>query len=361
MIIHNCHMHTFTNQHVPVGFLPLGLLRLLSRSEVGRRIGKILSGVKPGSYDDYFDRNAAFVNIGNKPTQREVFELVKGFYPDDTRFVVLPMDMEYMDAGEVPIKYEIQLDELAELKKIYHDILFPFVAVDPRRPNLLPLVQKYIEEHEFAGIKMYPPLGFFPNDSRLDPIYKYAETNQLPVMTHCSKGGVYFRGKLTETMRTHPDTNDVLASAKNNAFTEHYSHPSNYDVIMAKFPNLKLCLGHFGGDDEWRKYLATSWDRDQELSWFKIILNMLKKYDTLFTDISYSLYDTRLHPMLKILLTDSTVRNKILYGSDFYMIERDMSDRAYSMTLRAFLGEDDYRQIAETNPKAYLYPKGTVL
>ena len=177
----------------------------------------------------------------------------------------------------------------------------------------------------------------------------------VPVMTHCSKGGVFFRGKLTEEMRTNSLTNEIFPSDKNDKFTEHFSHPSNYDVIMAKYPNLKLCLGHFGGNDQWMKYLATSWDKDQEPSWFKIILNMLKKYDHLYSDISYTLYNSQLHPALKILLTDEKVRSKILYGSDFYMIERDLSERAFSMSLRAYLGEENYQLIAETNPRAYLY------
>jgi hypothetical protein len=37
------------------------------------------------------------------------------------------------------------------------------------------LVKKHIEERGFQGIKVYPPVGFYPFDKNLHPILEYAE------------------------------------------------------------------------------------------------------------------------------------------------------------------------------------------
>ena len=36
------------------------------------------------------------------------------------------------------------------------------------------------------------------------------------------------------------------------------------------------------------------------------------------------------------------------------MVKMAASEKNFSLDLRGYLGEDDYRQIAETNPKAFL-------
>jgi len=48
------------------------------------------------------------------------------------------------------------------------------------------------------------------------------------------------------------------------------------------------------------------------------------------------------------------IRPNILFGSDFYTVRRETSERAYSVNLRSFLGESDYGQIAGTNPREFL-------
>jgi hypothetical protein len=54
------------------------------------------------------------------------------------------------------------------------------------------------------------------------------------------------------------------------------------------------------------------------------------------------------------LLQDVGVREKTLFGSDFYMVQQDVSERAFSLNIRAALGEADFKLIAEDNPKRFL-------
>lgn len=354
-MFYNCHTHIFTAKQVPKHFLPFGLIRWLSKSQNARSVARFLSGIL-GTSDDIFDRWAAFIAIGGGfKNQLEIFEFLRGFYPDDTRFIVLSMDMEYMAAGEVPIKFEQQLDELSEIEQKYGDLIFPFICVDPRRKNIKELVVTYIEKHHFSGIKLYPPLGYYPFDERLEPIYEYAQEKNIPIMTHCSRGGVYYRGKITDEMLVHPKTKQKLERKGNKDFTDNYSDPNNYKYVLEKYPKLKICLAHFGGEAEWKKHLATSWDPEkQKQSWFSIIVELIKKYDNVYTDISYTMQDVALIPLLKVILQEKPVREKVLYGTDFYMVELDRSEKEFSINLRAHLGEPDFQQIAVTNPQKFL-------
>ena len=60
-------------------------------------------------------------------------------------------------------------------------------------------------------------------------------------------------------------------------------------------------------------------------------------------------------PLLKVLLTDSAVADRVLFGSDFYMMEtRKFEEKELSIRLRAALGETLFWKIANENPKRYL-------
>jgi len=355
--IYNCHTHIFTNKIVPSKFLPLGLVRFLSNHRISRKLGRFLNKLNPKSNDDIFDRSASFVNIGNFKSQLEIFKFLKGFYPENSKFIILSMDMEYMRAGKVHQPFVQQLDELSNIKKKYPDQIFPFIAVDPRRPNITNVVKEYIEKHNFQGIKLYPPLGYYPFDERLYQVYEYAQNNKIPIISHCSPGIIHYRGKITKKMLVHPITEEKLIYKNKQQFAEHFTHPNNYEILLKDFPDLKICLAHFGGPIEWDKYLNTSWDKNMEISWFSVIIDLIKNNPNVYADISYTMHDVDLHPLLKVILQDQQVRTKVLYGSDFYMLEMFKSERSFSINLRAYLCEKDYQQISEINAKIFLSHK----
>ena len=352
--IYNCHTHIFTNRIVPDKFLPLGLVRFLGRRNVSRWLGKLLNRLNPGSSNDIFDRFSAFMNIGSFASQLEIFEFLKGFYPEGSRFIVLSMDMEYMEAGNVLQDFREQLDELSVIKKKYPEQFYPFIAADPRRPGVTALVKEYIEEHGFQGVKLYPPLGYYPFHEKLYSVFDYAQSNKIPIISHCSPPVVFFRGKITEDMLTHPKTGEKLRETNNRLFADHFTHPKNYEFLLRDFPELKICLAHFGGEREMESYLATPWDENKDKSWFSVILDLIKAHPNVYTDISYTMQDVNLIPLLKVILQDREIRSKVLYGSDFYMVELGIPERSFSINLRAFLGEENYSQITEINPRKFL-------
>jgi uncharacterized protein len=246
MEIYNCHIHTFTKDHVPDRFVGPALDALLRYRRTRRPLVFLLRYLNPFTDRDILDRYANFLEIANEDSQEKVFRKVLGYYDSTTRFVVLPMDMRYMSAGEVLKDINFQHEELAGLRDKYPERILLFVAVDPRRPNILEMAKTLVESKGFRGIKIYPPLGYYPFDERLYPVYEYAESNGLPIMTHCSRGGVYDRKEITDDMLTHPITGKRLKKLKPKAFTDYYTDPSNYEEVLRDFPNLKICLAHFG-------------------------------------------------------------------------------------------------------------------
>jgi predicted TIM-barrel fold metal-dependent hydrolase len=357
MKIINCHIHTFTIDHVPHKFLPFRLVKILKPSIIRKPLSWIIKNLMPFTDRDILDRYINFIEITANKTQEETFKHVQGYYPKNTKFVILPMDMEFMLAGKVKEKYELQLQSLIQLKESFPEQILPFVAVDPRRLNVLDIVRKYTNEHSFAGIKIYPRLGFYPNDERLLEIYDYAQNNNIPVLSHCSKGGVYTR-KITQEMLEHPIRGKVT-KIKAKDFSHYFTEPQNYIPLLEKYPDLKICLAHFGGNSEWDSYLEKEWDpnnENQEKSWVAQIVEMMKKYTNLYTDISYTAFHSdRYFPLLGVFLEDTEIKDRIMFGSDFYMVEREkVSEREVSLKIRYALGKEKFEMIADTNVKKFL-------
>lgn len=355
----NCHIHTFTNDHVPNRFVrpPLGwllhvgwfrraLMKVIRRFDRGRR-GRIA-------------RLAEVLDISFDRTQEEVFKLGSGLYPQGTRFVVLPMDMELMGAGTVGEPIDVQHAKLAELRDKYPDRVIPFAAVDPRRPDVVEKTIALVEQRGFRGLKLYPPLGYHPNDPALWPLYDYAEEKGLPVISHCSRpAGVQFRGKATEQMRRDPLTGELRDDSVPDLL-KRFTDPVSYEPILAKHPRLRVCLAHFGGAGDWDRHLKSEWhpESTDEPSWLSKIADMIRGGDfpNLWTDISYTVFadDEHLY-LLKVLLSDELILSRTLFGSDFYVVANaELEERRRSVRLRAILGEDLFQIIAEYNPGRFL-------
>jgi uncharacterized protein len=352
-MFYNCHIHIFRDIDVPKKFLPFYLMRLLAVKPGFALIAKALHNINPFSDTDIFDRYAKFISIGSLGSQQKIFEECKRFYPSSTQFIVLPMDIEYICAGLVPRKYKDQLKELAELKKIYPQII-PFMHVDPRRKDVLGLLKKCVEEWGFKGVKLYPLLGYFPYDEDLYPIFEYCQQQNLPVISHCSPyNPVHFRGsnkklhKLLEKSKTPINVNNYSRKELFAFFTD----PNNYKYVLNDFKDLRICLAHWGSVGAWTEFIENPGNPN---NWFLIIKDMLENYKTLYTDISFTLSNKEYFSLLKVLLSDKAINDKILFGSDYYMAETITGERRFGLDLRAFIGEDMFKLIAVDNPKVFL-------
>ncbi len=362
----NCHVHVFTMDCLPENFLPFSLTRRLRNAPFKRLVMWLLRRLGGFMGADRFGRYASFLNIGAMKTQREVFESLRGYYPSrgeaPARFVALPLDMTHIGAGAPFQSIEQQHQELAELAAIYPDTLMPFICVDPRRvteqdrhPGAM--IERLMDQHPgvFQGVKLYPPLGYWPDDSILERhVYPLCQERGLPVMSHCSRGGVRSRAHI-------PDTAAL------------YTDPDAFVPIMRRFPDLRLCLAHFGGLEDWGRYFNDPDSRTprpighperHKMNWLSKIMGLIKsgEHPNLYTDISYTIFNFEeyMRP-LKVFLTSPTIRSRVLFGSDFYMAERKAFDERFlSMSLRAELAEDVFRDISYVNPTRWLTGKDPV-
>ncbi|MEM7332932.1 MAG: amidohydrolase family protein [Chloroflexota bacterium] len=352
--IHNCHTHIFTLDSIPDQFLPFGLVKLARTRSGGAILSYLLNQLWPFARNDKLDRLAAFLNIGDLRSQKEIFEFVMKYYPNDSRFVVLSLDLEHMGAGVAPLSYIDQLRQLIQLKYRYPDQLLAFVCADPRRERFIELVTNTIEKHEFSGIKLYPSLGFCPNDDRMMPLYAYAEAHQIPIIAHCSRGGIYYQGKRTPDMCCSQYTPHWWPLTDRKNFANRFVDPNNYRPVLERFPNLRICFAHYGGQEEWNSFLLEPWPNDEPPSWLSVINDFIRQFPNVYTDIAFTAFNRRFWPLIKVLMNTEPLKDRILYGSDFYMVRTAVSEREFSINLRGSIGEAEYTQMARTNPARFL-------
>lgn len=283
------------------------------------RIWKLFNLLPGKKTRDLLERYLMMARFTSYKHQQDVFTKLKRQYPVGTQFILLPMDMKYMDAGRIKEKwsYHKQMKELIPLSK--REDVHPFIFIDPRRIRdegkaffdytfvdgkikLNPcFIKTYIETHKFVGFKIYPALGYFPFDADLLPLWKYAAENQIPIMTHGIKGVIYYRGNVTKLPSFHPVFKEGVGNQKyeqlyfdqlkNDRYQINLTHPLNYLCLLeepllrillqqdeykkhhsifgykgadvkleADLSELKICFAHFGGAEEWTNYLER--DRD---------------------------------------------------------------------------------------------------
>lgn len=423
-----------------------------------------------------------YLNIGRfafHKEQKTILSKLKSQYPNGTGFVILPMDMDYMEAGYSRTRYRDQMQELAAIKNMpsNKNALHPFIFADPRRmvkpedehrhkpgdkeyfnwimeENKITLgdcfIKDYLEVNRFSGIKIYPALGYYPFDEKLLPLWKYAADNNIPIMTHCIKGTIFYRGRKKDLWNKHPvfkqamapgreDNGDgfaddeeqesstpetnfeplVLPETKNVDFSYNFTNPMNYLCILEEellrglvkdamiteprleqlfgyngpdkpltydLKNLKICLGHYGGDEEWTRYFEkdrysyssqlakhpdtgirffktvtkeNSPGKPEQLwkftDWYSIISSMMLQYPKIYADISYILHsDQAIFPLLKQTLLNPKLREKVLYGTDFFVVRNHKSDKNLLADMMGGLSEEDFDKIARANPRKYL-------
>jgi hypothetical protein len=97
---------------------------------------------------------------------------------------------------------------------------------------------------------------------------------------------------------------------------------------------------------------------DSKKSWLAKITDMIRsgEHPNLWTDISYTLFaDDENVYLLKVLLCDPRISSRVRFGSDFYVAENaELEERRRSVRLRALIGDELFKTIAQANPARYL-------
>lgn len=106
-------------------------------------------------------------------------------------------------------------------------------------------------------------------------------------------------------------------------FQEHFVHPKQWRRVLEKFPDLKLCLAHFGGD-EWQNGLASDWITE--------IISLMKDYPNFYSDFSCHNFKKTSQIFAKVIKDESYahILDRILFGTDWYMTLLALGGKGYS-------------------------------
>jgi len=399
MPFYNCHIHVFSAQCAPKRFLQVGLPAALDpiaggvkdvlETRVGRWISFKLAKIKWAPFK-VAARYASFASVGTMSSQQMVFENILKFYPTGSRFIVLSLNMDHMGAGPSELTYLGQIDQIVQLRRLYPDACLPFLSIDPRMgtdKEILSFTQHYVGPGlPFIGIKLYPALGYFPFDKRLDPLFQFCEENEVPIMTHCTPSGAFFLGKLNATLGLpetidYTDANGTLHKPplplphsfplkSNDENCDVFLKPENWSTVLAKYPKLKICFAHMGGVGEIKKSL------NGKPNWFDDVKSIMAQYENIYTDVSYTVSVPGMWPVIKSFLDGSitskpwkysygktpnygnTLANRILFGTDYFMTEQEDSEKNLAVKLSRWLLEQGllplHKQLTERNVEGYL-------
>jgi predicted TIM-barrel fold metal-dependent hydrolase len=148
-------------------------------------------------------------------------------------------------------------------------------------------VNKYT--YLFAGIKLYPPLGFDPwpdEKKELDKVkllYSECIKKKLPVIVHCSDGGFI----------TDPNYYKLTSPAE------------KWQKILAnpEYKDLKIDFAHMGCQSGFRT------------KWRKTILNFIESNPNVYTDCSCITPDIKDYKKIKKVINKT--KKQLLFGTDF--------------------------------------------
>lgn len=164
---------------------------------------------------------------------------------------------------------------VADYVAAHPESLIGFLCVDPTQEGWEREMQIGREELGLKGIKLLPMYaGFRPDDSALDPLWKYATRNKLPVLLHT---GTTFidRAPLDCTL------------------------PRHLDVVATRFPEVKIIMAHLGHPYEGECVVT------------------IRKHPNVYADVSALFYRPfQLYHSL-MLVQEYGVWHKLFFGTDF--------------------------------------------
>jgi predicted TIM-barrel fold metal-dependent hydrolase len=271
--------------------------------------------------------------------------------------------------------FEEQIRQITELSNHpnYKNKVFPFLAVDPRRPGIEDYAMANVGKGKlFIGVKLYCPNGYSPTDPLLfgpegkkGGIYAFCEEKGIPVTAHNSDSGfatlsksvmvnglIHVNGQLI-----HLD--NKLLTFKNSIFQKDaiyeravtLNHPLIWQKVVEKYPDLILNLAHFGGGQQLKGALDHP---ENGKLWSNRIIALLKdRRYKVYTDIScYSDLDVIRQFAGSAVFQE--IKTRTLYGSDYILLL--LFENNFEENVRQFreIFASDFDIIAGSNPREFL-------
>lgn len=243
-----------------------------------------------------------------------------------------------MDIVSVPERPRDRNNFLAQLKGTSDAAIgrpgriLPFVAVNTLRPNHYAAMEQAIESLGFVGVKLYPSLGYEVETPAIRAVLKYCVDNDVPVLAHCTSGG-FFK---SETARE-------------------YCNPAHWRDLLTDFPDLRISFAHFGGWGGFSGQIA------EQHAWAQVILELMHAHAGVYADLSFHVEMMRggqaqdhYLVSLRNLLADDVLGSRIIFGTDAWLVQMQVTDEAYWKFFRMYLNEEEFRKISYDAPRAFL-------
>jgi len=324
-----------TNERVQFEILGSELL-----DEVGiHAVARVLRSVRERVVE-HGDRDAreksivdflGFLYILLQPSIRHVTRRLMDQQPSGGAVVALTLDIaEGGTNGEAQFRH--QLKQTAAQIFDYPGRFFPFVCVNTRRTGHFEIMERALAGQGYVGVKLYPSLGYQVDSEAMRSVYDYCEERGVPLLMHCTEGGFY-----------------------RNKQTIHYGNPKHWRPILEAFPDLKICFAHFGGADNLVQ------DPIPSDSWPQTILDLMKDFEGVYADVAYN--DAHMEGgdkeanyfgHLKRLLEDPAFGERILFGSDYYLIRMRLREENFWKYYERRFTTAEFAKMSEANPARFL-------
>jgi predicted TIM-barrel fold metal-dependent hydrolase len=113
-------------------------------------------------------------------------------------------------------------DEVLRVVRQHRGRFLGSIYVDPRDKDWRETIDRYHGEG-FRCIKMWPPVGYYPDDQQFLPVFEHISNLKLPVLLHAG---------LTNM---EPTTDSK------------YADPIRMEALVRRFPDIRFILAHWGG------------------------------------------------------------------------------------------------------------------
>ncbi len=266
-------------------------------------------------------------------------------YPQVSLFVHHMMDLEMAYSDKPAILFEDQYQSIPKLDAAFNGKFVHFVAFDPfRRKRALDYVKQGLAAGAI-GVKFYPPSGYCaacnpdpeppPSDARElqrwqsryggveplkgadldrinDELFQWCQSNDIPIFTHCTPHGF-----------------DAVSGYGLK------SDPKYWECALKKYPKLRLCFGHSGGDDYWFSTMT------ENVGFGVDVVRLCLEYENVYCETGYleQILNTQSQDALKNRLAQKINQqspvgswrfgDKIMYGTDWYMIAKETHPEKY--------------------------------
>ncbi|WHU47121.1 4-hydroxyphenyl-beta-ketoacyl-CoA hydrolase [Gordonia sp. L191] len=179
------------------------------------------------------------------------------------------------------------VEEIAERAAEFNDVLIPFGSVDPLQGKAaVKRVHRLVDEFGVRGFKFHPSMqGFEPNDRRYYPVYEAITEAGVPALFHTGQTGI------------------GAGLPGGHGIKLRYSDPMLLDDVAADFPDLTIVMAH------------------PAVPWVDAQISIATHKANVYIDLSG--WSPKYFPPQLVKAANSMLRHKVLFGSDFPVIQVD--------------------------------------